>query len=129
MVGGQAANPWRSGEALKAAPTANSVAIAPYLMDSVTRWGSDDEFYGPLMAQPEQMSRDGIVQATQAAAGGRQLAVYEVNLHSTEGTAPQAVLDRLTDQAHIIETGSESYRFRRTRGKKQKQSATTHDTA
>ena len=25
-----------------------------------------------------------------------------------------AVLDRLTDQAHIIETGSESYRFRRT---------------
>jgi hypothetical protein len=48
------------------------------------------------MAQPEQMSRDGIVQATQAAAGGRQLAVYEVNLHSTEGTAPQAVLDRLT---------------------------------
>jgi hypothetical protein len=35
----------------------------------------------------------------------------------------KAVLDRLTDQAHIIETGSESYRFRRTRGKKQKQSS------
>jgi DNA replication protein DnaC len=26
----------------------------------------------------------------------------------------QAMLDRVTDQAHIIETGSESYRFRRT---------------
>jgi hypothetical protein len=24
------------------------------------------------------------------------------------------MLDRVTDQAHIIETGSESYRFRRT---------------
>ena len=36
----------------------------------------------------------------------------------------KAVLDRLTDQAHIIETGSESYRFRRTRSKKQKQSST-----
>jgi DNA replication protein DnaC len=30
----------------------------------------------------------------------------------------KAVLDRLTDQAHIIETGSESYRFRRTMRKK-----------
>jgi hypothetical protein len=35
----------------------------------------------------------------------------------------KAVLDRLTDQAHIIETGSESYRFRRTRSKKQKHSS------
>ena len=32
----------------------------------------------------------------------------------------KAILDRLTDQAHIIETGAESYRFRRTLGKKRK---------
>jgi len=31
----------------------------------------------------------------------------------------KAMLDRLTDQAHIIETGTESYRFRRTLEKKQ----------
>ena len=30
----------------------------------------------------------------------------------------KAMLDRLTDQAHIIETGTESYRFRRTLSKK-----------
>jgi DNA replication protein DnaC len=30
----------------------------------------------------------------------------------------KAMLDRLTDQAHIIETGEESYRFRRTMAKK-----------
>jgi DNA replication protein DnaC len=33
----------------------------------------------------------------------------------------KAVLDRLTDQAHIMETGSESYRFRRTLRKKPKE--------
>jgi hypothetical protein len=99
VVGGQAANAGRSGELMASAPGANTLAIAPYLMDSVTRWANDDELYGPLMAQPEQMSRDGMVQATKAAVGGRQLAVYEVNLHTTEGTAPQAVLDRLTPSA------------------------------
>jgi DNA replication protein DnaC len=31
----------------------------------------------------------------------------------------KAMLDRLTDQAHIVETGAESYRFRRTLQKKQ----------
>jgi len=96
VVGGQAANAWRGGETLKAAPVATSLAIAPYLMHSVTQWANDDELYGPLMAEPEQMSREGIVHAAQLADGGRQLAVYEVNLHSTEGNAPQSVLDRLT---------------------------------
>ena len=32
----------------------------------------------------------------------------------------QALLDRLTDRAHIIETGTESYRFRRTIESRQK---------
>ncbi len=39
----------------------------------------------------------------------------------------KAMLDRLTDQAHIIETGSESYRFRRTlerKAKKRKETGT-----
>lgn len=99
VVGSQAANPWRSGEIARSAPAANTLAIAPYLMVSVTHWDSDDDLYGSLLAQPEQMSRDGIIQQTQSAVAGRQLAVYEVNLHTTEGTAPQSVLDRLTPSA------------------------------
>ena len=91
--------PGRNSALLAAAPQANTLAIAPYLMHSVTQWANDDQLYGPLLAQPEQMSREGIVQAAQASAGGRQLAVYEVNLHTTEGTAPQAVLDRFTPSA------------------------------
>ncbi len=93
------AMPERNQALLAAARQANTLAIAPYLMHSVTEWGNDDELYGPLMAQPEEMSREGVVQAAQASAGGRQLAVYEVNLHTTEGTAPQAVLDRFTPSA------------------------------
>jgi hypothetical protein len=68
-------------------------------MDNVSNWANDDELYGPLLAQPEQMSREGIVRATQAAASGHQLAVYEVNLHTTEGSATKAVLDRFTPSA------------------------------
>ena len=37
----------------------------------------------------------------------------------------KALLDRITDRAHIIETGTESYRFRRT-VEKQKKGAKTH---
>ena len=96
VVGGQAANPGRSGEVMKAATEANTLAIAPYLMDSVNHWANVDELYGPLMAEPEQMSRGGIVDAARGAAGGRQLAVYEVNLHTTEGAITQEALDRLT---------------------------------
>ncbi len=99
VVGSQVVNAWNSQQVLAAVPEANTLAIAPYLMHSVTQWADDDELYGPLLAQPEQMSREGIVQVTQAAVGGRQLAVYEVNLHTTEGTAPQQVLDRLTPSA------------------------------
>ncbi len=99
VVGTFAGMPERNQALLEEAKQANSLAIAPYLMHSVTQWGNDDELYGPLMAQPEEMSRGGQVQAAQASAGGRQLAVYEVNLHTTEGTAPQTVLDRLAPSA------------------------------
>ncbi len=99
VVGTQAVNPGRNAALLAAAPEANSLAIAPYLMYSVTQWANDGQLYGPLLAQPEEMSRTGIVAQTQASAGGRQLAVYEVNLHTTEGDPPQAVLDRFTPSA------------------------------
>ena len=99
VIGTQADYAGRDIALLAAAPQANSMAIAPYLMRSVSQWANDDELYGPLLAQPEQMSREGIVAEATRSAGGRQLAVYEVNLHTTGGTAPQAILDRFTPSA------------------------------
>jgi len=103
VVGTHAFDPGRNAALLAAAPLANSLAIAPYLMRSVTEWANDDELYGPLLAQPEEMSREGFVAEAAESAGGRQLAVYEVNLHTTGGTAPEAIpeaiLDRFTPSA------------------------------
>jgi DNA replication protein DnaC len=54
----------------------------------------------------------------------RAAVIVTTNLPFSEWTAKipnarlcKAMLDRLTDQAHIIETGTESYRFRRTLAK------------
>jgi hypothetical protein len=99
VVGTHAYDPGRNAALLAAAPLANSLAIAPYLMRSVTDWANDDKLYGPLLAQPEEMSREGFVAEAARSAGGRQLAVYEVNLGTTGGTAPEAVLDRFTASA------------------------------
>jgi DNA replication protein DnaC len=56
----------------------------------------------------------------------RAAVIVTTNLPFSEWTSKfpnarlcKAMLDRLTDQAHIIETGAESYRFRRTLEKKQ----------
>ncbi|MGB8258809.1 MAG: hypothetical protein WCE75_00590, partial [Terracidiphilus sp.] len=86
VVGAQVVTPGRNHEILEGVREANSLAIAPYLMHSVTQWATDDELFGPLMAEPEEMSRGGVVAASRASAAGRQLAVYEVNLHTTDGT-------------------------------------------
>jgi hypothetical protein len=99
VVGAFTVVPDRNFSLLTAASQADSLAIAPYLMHSVTSWQSDDDLYGPLLAQPEQMSRSGVVEAARVSARGRQLAVYEVNLHTTEGTAPADILNRFTPSA------------------------------
>ncbi|HKN19863.1 MAG TPA: hypothetical protein VJX73_00520 [Terracidiphilus sp.] len=99
VVGTHAYDPGRNATLLAAAPLANSLAIAPYLMRSVNEWANDDQLYGALLAQPEEMSRGGFVAEAARSAEGRQLAVYEVNLHTTAGTAPAAILSRFTPSA------------------------------
>lgn len=96
IVGTQAANAGRNQPLLASAPQANSLAIAPYLLFSIADWSSTQSLYGPLLAEPEISVREGVVRNAARSATGRQLAVYEVNLHTTEGNAPASVLDRVT---------------------------------
>ena len=49
-----------------------------------------------------------------------QPAVLRVDKGDSERSLCKALLDRITDRAHIIETGEESYRFRRTLAKKKR---------
>ncbi|MBV9678025.1 MAG: ATP-binding protein [Acidobacteriaceae bacterium] len=41
----------------------------------------------------------------------------------------KALIDRITDRAHIIETGTESYRFRRTLERRERKFAPSNDSA
>ena len=46
--------------------------------------------------------------------------VLTTNLPFSEWTQVKALLDRITDRGHILETGAESHRFRRTAEKQKK---------
>ena len=81
---------------VSASGVADSMAIAPYMMHAVDHGATDGELFDPLLAEPEYFATHGMLAQARQAAGGKRLAVYEVNLHSTEGAAGQAALDRLT---------------------------------
>ena len=62
----------------------------------------DDIFWPPIYPHPQAAAHSG----EDAAHGDTRLC--------------KALLDRITDRAHILETGTESYRFRRTMERKKK---------
>jgi hypothetical protein len=102
IAGGFIELPDRNAEVVSHANGADSLAVAPYLLRSVNDESSSQALFDPLFAQPQQMTQPGglvaLNRAVAAAALPRplHLAVYEVNLHTTEGTISQAGLDRLT---------------------------------
>ncbi len=101
VIGGQADWPERNQAILAAAGSSyDSLAVAPYLWRKVNDAPSDDALFGPLMAEPELLDKYGQVRQIQTFAHDARhpalLTVYEVNLHSTEGTASQSTLDRTT---------------------------------
>jgi hypothetical protein len=102
ILGGQADYPVRNAQILAAASKFDTFAIAPYLMRSLSDTATPEATYAPLLAQPQAMEQTGgeVASAARlAAARHAALSVYEVNLHTTEGTASQAVLARFPASA------------------------------
>ena len=104
VLGSWAAKPSWTNQELANGSGYDTVGVAPYLFNSLNDYGSNESIFGPMFAQPEQVdssptaSGNYMYQQAQMAAAGSppaKLAVYEVNLSTTSGTAPQAVVNQV----------------------------------
>ncbi|HZT33964.1 MAG TPA: hypothetical protein VFA33_29000 [Bryobacteraceae bacterium] len=92
VINAQHANPYQVKECARYAPEAGVVAVAPYFLDSL-----ECGLSGPARLEG-LFAGDGGKLAEETAANtalGKETAVYEVNLHTTRGTAPEAERDPL----------------------------------
>jgi hypothetical protein len=102
IMGSQAVNVSQTTQELANSSGYDSVDAAPYLFNSLNDYGSNEAIFGPMFAQPEEVdstSSGYMAQQLQAASGGTtpaKLAIYEVNLGTGSGTAPQTVLNQAT---------------------------------
>ncbi|MBC7924112.1 MAG: hypothetical protein H7039_00495, partial [Bryobacteraceae bacterium] len=102
IVGGQSVSPGRNLEILNNSSAHDTLAVAPYMMSSVEQFSNTEQLFGPLFAQAQALSMTPGGTMLQNAEVARtayrraNLAVYEVNLHTTEGSISQAALDQLT---------------------------------
>jgi len=101
ILGGQAAHPARNEKILKYASGQDSLAIAPYLMHKVDEPEIMGDLFTALFEEAQTESRTGKVQANNRISedANVQLAVYEVNLHSTRGSISQENLGRFVSSA------------------------------
>lgn len=96
ILGGQSDYPVRNLRLLSAASQFDSFAIAPYLMHRLSDVSTPEAEFAPLLAEPEAMELPGgqvFAARTASAHKGVALDIYEVNLHTTEGSASQSALD------------------------------------
>jgi alpha-L-arabinofuranosidase len=100
VADGWAVVPWWNGNVLTLANgTVDTIDVAPYTFNSLVDYGSNEAIYGPMFAQPESVDSipsGYMYQQMQTAAAAKKpakLAVYEVNLSTDQGTAPQATVD------------------------------------
>jgi hypothetical protein len=100
IMGSQAVNPTLTQQEMANSSGYDSVDAGPYLFNSLNDYGSNEAIFGPMFAQPEEVDSNTsgyMAQQAQAASTGTtpaKLAVYEVNLSTTSGTAPQNTVNQ-----------------------------------
>jgi hypothetical protein len=101
IMGSWAVNSWWTQQELANSSGYDSVDAAPYLFYSLSDYSSNEAIFGPMFAQPEQIdsTTNGYMaqqhQQANSANTPANLAVYEVNLSTVSGTAPQNVVNQV----------------------------------
>lgn len=107
IMDGWAALPWWNQQAMNAASNSyDTIDVAPYTFDTFTDYSSNAAIFGSMFAQPEAIdsrTTGSMYQQMQTVSGKASgltgkpanLAVYEVNLGTTQGTAPQSVISQV----------------------------------
>jgi hypothetical protein len=105
LLGGQSGNPALNLQIHNASALHDAFTLAPYMASRVDSFGTNEELFGPLFSEPEWWSfnpgpTSGLMRANfnnlQSASRPVPLAIYEVNLHTTQGGITQARLDEFT---------------------------------
>ena len=98
IVGGQAVDPERNRKMLKTSHAHDTLALAPYQMTKVDVFGTNDQLFGPLLAEPQVInSPHGFMGLNKSVVNEQtrptQLSIYEVNVNTVEGSISQNALD------------------------------------
>jgi alpha-L-arabinofuranosidase len=99
VLSGFAALPWYNQNLLNNSSGYDTIDVAPYIGNTLNDYSSNEAMFGPLFAQPEMEDSvsTGVMAlqlaAIQSVANPPKLAVYEVNMGTTQGSAPQNVVN------------------------------------
>jgi hypothetical protein len=100
VIGGQAVYVDRNRQIAVAAREFDSLSLAPYLMNEVNSFSTNEDLFAPLFAEPQQVVGSGYMRQNadmlKGVSPNARLSAYEVNLHTLGGAAPQDRLDALT---------------------------------
>ena len=102
VLGVQAGNPFNSRTTHNASANHDMLALGPYIATAIDDFESDERLFGGLFAEASwwSMASEGPMRQTYNFINGTArpvpFIVYEVNLHTTQGSITQPVLDTFT---------------------------------